>query len=166
MKKLFILASLFIVLGAANAQASYYSFAGEFVAQYHMPGTDNHYFDYLADDNAGFSGFIDFDNNALTFITDGYSFTTADVSLWYEAGPMVKLTAQSPYLGSFIIITLEDTNADGIYDVLEFGDISGNGVAGAFETTGPTAATPLPAAIWLFGSAILGLLGFRRKFST
>jgi hypothetical protein len=69
---------------------------------------------------------------------------------------------------SFTMITLDGPNADGI---------PGNPM-----TTGPfpsfsnafngtltvTSVVPVPAAVWLFGSGLLGLAGavFRRKIST
>jgi hypothetical protein len=38
--------------------------------------------------------------------------------------------------------------------------------AGSRDTMVVATATPIPAAVWLFGSGLVGILGLRRKFST
>ncbi len=55
--------------------------------------------------------------------------------------------------------------ADGMYTLLFSGDVTGS--AGGI-ITGAIAVqpVPLPAAVWLFGSALIGLFGFRRSSLT
>ncbi len=50
------------------------------------------------------------------------------------------------------------------YSGFTFGSAEGNQPAFLRITTNEPNAVPIPAGIWLMGSGLLGLLGFRRKF--
>ena len=58
-------------------------------------------------------------------------------------------------LGSFAGITFRDNNARG---GLRFQDMSYNSVSAV-----PVPAVPVPAAIWLFGTGLIGLIGFSKR---
>jgi hypothetical protein len=45
------------------------------------------------------------------------------------------------------------------------GAVHSNWFSGAFAVNSAPVPVPVPAAVWLLGSGLLGLLGFRRKFS-
>jgi len=75
-----------------------------------------------------------------------------------------------------------DSNGD-VFEAYVFANIAGDGdyrtdsqfsrsgsanynqadYVGSFLVSGNLIATPIPAALWLFGPALLGLMGFRRK---
>lgn len=53
---------------------------------------------------------------------------------------------------------------EGRSDVADGGGVAGSGTAGSAATPdGGVSEVPVPAAVWLFSSAILGLAGFSRK---
>ncbi len=51
---------------------------------------------------------------------------------------------------------------DGMYTLLFSGDVTGSG-GGIINGAIAVEAVPLPAAVWLFGSALIGLFSFRRS---
>jgi len=51
----------------------------------------------------------------------------------------------------------------GIYDGGQYSGFKGSPVVGWAVRPGQVAAVPIPAAAWLFGSALAGLVGFRRR---
>jgi len=52
--------------------------------------------------------------------------------------------------------------ADGAYTLLFSGDVTGSG-GGIINGAIAVEAVPLPAAVWLFGSALIGLFGYRQS---
>ena len=57
--------------------------------------------------------------------------------------------------------------AGSVFNIATSGSAAGLSNFRAYSTTTPPppVATPIPAAIWLFGSGLAGLLGMRRKKS-
>ena len=53
--------------------------------------------------------------------------------------------------------------AGSVFNIATSGPAAGLSNFRAYSTTPPPIVTPIPAAIWLFGSGLAGLLGLRRK---
>lgn len=72
-------------------------------------------------------------------------------------------------LDSFTLATLTFVGTDPGISPLSFSDVclgdnSGDSIDAALET-GSVNVVPVPAAIWLFGSGLIGLAGLRRKLT-
>jgi probable HAF family extracellular repeat protein len=91
----------------------------------------------------------------------GFTLNTSQGFL-YSDGKMQKLSDLLPD-GSGWSIDVVDLNTLGGYDINDSGQIAGtgliNGEAHAFLMT----PVPVPAALWLFGSGLLGLTGLARS---
>jgi len=85
-------------------------------------------------------------------------------------------TAADGALGSNLVFLYQDINAAGLSSVSYYfqSPASGhftlaiggaNGTSGLYSATVETAPVPVPAAVWLFGSALAGLVGFGRRKS-
>jgi hypothetical protein len=109
-------------------------------------------------DMTGFSG--------VTFPVAGSS--TGSEPFHYE---VLKLPALDIIFGGAVVLTLLKNDLDNwnfpMFDenwVFYNGNIYGygNGMESEYWTYGAT-ATPIPGAVWLLGSGLLGLVGLRRK---
>ena len=103
-------------------------------------------------------------------ITDIAQITDASV-FSFEAGsvgPLCDADCDPSGVGDFVV--MRDINT-GYYGVLRIDDIAGFFPDGTldgtwwFQTdgTGNFSVVPIPAAAWLFGSALIGLAGIKRK---
>ena len=184
MKKTAIAAAL---LMASSVQASTFDFAGTFfmwdstgaqVGTTDTGVTGSFDFDMATGSGAGgamsspnyfFGQLWTADNIVMTGNADG----TVNTDLIFHWGPSnidVNLTlAMSP-------------NADGTVSVNSSADVDGDGIPSTAMTSGPfagfspefvgtatctagcaPAAVPVPAAVWLFGSGLVGLAGVARR---
>lgn len=90
------------------------------------------------------------------------------------SGGCLFVEADTPDLtgtsGLFMLLAPGLTNSGGVVGI-DYGqeapcavpDCSGDGAPTRFVTSGQITGVPIPAAVWLFGSALLGLGWFRRK---
>jgi hypothetical protein len=128
----------------------------------------------VSSDNATWHRFV---NSSLTQGAVG-GFGAVDPTNVYQLGSKYKQGYGEPYdltqlgLGEINYIRLLDIVGDGSYQ-----DYSGNIIYDPFPTTGSagfdldaigvlnqgTSAAPIPGAVWLLGSGLLGLVAVRRK---
>jgi len=99
-------------------------------------------------------------------------------------GQQIEMTVNSGQIGiHFLFDWYDNNNIDvlNVFDVtyadsnmiLTSTDVDGNGIVGFTMVDGPfqgvdmatnfVVATPIPAAAWLFGSGLIGLVGFARR---
>ncbi len=71
-------------------------------------------------------------------------------------GGAINLSASTPNGGATGIISIDATGAWSM-------ELSGMNIASGQGQFAEVAAVPVPAAAWLFGSALIGLVGIRRK---
>jgi hypothetical protein len=113
--------------------------------------------------------------NANSYATSGFQSLTANNFLpggsvdkavlnWYGSGSLTPSRAWTPSSGSdasnFYLLT-DSSSANLLSAIYNLGTatLSANGTL----TFAPLNAVPLPAAVWLFGSALLGLAGVSRR---
>jgi hypothetical protein len=118
-------------------------------------------FSYLDDDGLGLGYYSLFDTNSVSLGNRAFSFTVEDGFI---------------DLGSLVVGGLNDAGwkllADAIYST-GTGAIIGDGLLTDMTNTGSQVAyiltphtVPVPSAIWLFGSGLVGLFGMSRRKST
>ena len=85
-------------------------------------------------------------------------------SLWGWSVGQVSYLGHDANLGSLTSLTKMFSLAAGQYSLNFSGNpaVPGSGVQG-YQATLATAPVPLPAAVWLFGSGLAGLIGFARR---
>ena len=84
-----------------------------------------------------------------------------DEPIWLPqpASGQLELANGSLFVGGLYDLVL-DENGNGIFDI---GDaVDGAGDDFSFRVIGPT-VIPLPPAVWLFGTALIGLVGFSKR---
>jgi hypothetical protein len=105
----------------------------------------------------------------VTLTADGANGATLDMSGWYVDWNGVKIDMSS---GGTATMACSTANCDGgsytaSYAAIVPDDGSTNfgNVAYTLELTGTItpSAVPVPAAVWLFGSGLLGLVGVARR---
>lgn len=108
------------------------------------------------------------DNSLFTFSSFEFGSTQPNGIVWVSGwdADSVKLFEQSfAYNGSTSIFTLDLVN-QGVQIpniLIEFLDL-GNNYNGVFQLDNiHVTPVPLPAAVWLFGSGLIGLFGFSRR---
>lgn len=97
---------------------------------------------------------------------------------WGASQPVIP--GETPNENAFFTLTFDMTTMKGVVDTMVYGDCTAGGLmqtgcmAGEITGTSLMAGTPLslsitptavpvPAAVWLFGSALTGLIGFSRR---
>ena len=109
----------------------------------------------------------------------------------YETGDSVRygemyidedgnlITDQEPNDNAYFTFSFDKTTMTGLVDSLVYGDctpggmmgvtcmtghnLPGGGSMGAFPLSIEISAVPVPAAVWLFGTALVGMIGVTRK---
>jgi len=139
-------------------------------------------------DSYTFNDLWDVDADKVFGEADGSIFNTAPTFWGDDSGAIAAATAIVDYLGSTHWTNPNNTTWDRVGvvtgyfsngNVSVWGDIDGGlasdsitnfaktpgGLGGgiAMATFTEVSAVPLPAALWLFGPALLGFMGFRRK---
>ena len=118
-----------------------------------------------------------------TDVFSGGGYEAGDV-LRYGNNPAHGLPADgnTPNDNAYFSFAFDKTSMTGILDEMVYGDCSPGGMMGQVCMTGHSiakvgypgtmnavpmsleiSAVPIPAAVWLFGSGLVGLLGLRRK---
>jgi len=91
----------------------------------------------------------------VNFVVDGQDVPVARISLWLGAVEKIfDVTPEPTNVYSFSYLLAANT----VYNVVVDGTGPGSYIL--------TAETPIPAAVWLFGSALMGLFGASRRKST
>ncbi len=98
-----------------------------------------------------------------TLADNGNGTYTASYSFGFGPAPAVATTTtwDITQTGNSIILTTLDTELDGINGT-SFTNIFGT-VSPVMDGTASVSAVPVPAAVWLFGSGLMGLVGVARK---
>ncbi len=134
-------------------------------------GTSSELILYYKQDFGGGESGIYSDNYETTFTGfEGSEATGADII--HDIGDLVSINCRECYLvvkdggglPSQYIIDLAAWNGLDTLSLSGFWD--GSGVAGAISHVaiyGDVSAVPVPAAIWLFGTALIGFVGMSRK---
>jgi hypothetical protein len=135
-----------VFLFVPATHASFYNFTGTFVD---FTAPDTSMFDPL--ESQPFSGEFDLANQFFSFDTAGYSYSDSDVASWI------------PHSGQSLIFM----NGGIYFDVRDVAGLpttlwikSGIDMIGGDVNA---SVVPIPGAVWLLGSGLIGLLGFRRK---
>lgn len=108
---------------------------------------------------------------AASFTKNGYNQTMQVIDNWGYAGDMNGLPVFSGYSGTYITsqANLGNFNAGDTLQIQFRGGWDWNGTGdhpdvGWHIDNVNVSSVPVPAAVWLFGSALFGLLGFGRKW--
>lgn len=114
---------------------------------------------------SGGSGTIGFDSsggNTLSIAAGSYTFTEANDALYNLTG--ASLTLASGALSDFSYQAISGTNgAPADFDSFFTSFLSDVYLSGTWNTTVQMSPVPVPAAVWLFGSGLLGLVGLARR---
>ena len=119
------------------------------------------------DDNvlSGGSGTVGFGSgsgNTLTIAAGSYTFTEANDAQYYSSGASLALASGA--LSNFNYQAISGTNdAVDNFDSLFASFWSDIYLSGTWDTTVQMTPVPIPAALWLFGSGLLGLVGLARR---
>ena len=92
---------------------------------------------------------------------------TADLTgVWDYSGGLIGFNTMNIQCGDAILALVNCTSSEVIYFSLQDALVPG-GMKGKFETTGlAVTSVPVPAAVWLFGSGLVGLIGVSRRKHT
>ena len=92
---------------------------------------------------------------------------TADLTgVWDYSGGLIGFNTMNIQCGDAILVLVNCTSSEVIYFSLQDALVPG-GMKGKFETTGlAVTSVPVPAAVWLFGSGLVGLIGVSRRKRT
>jgi len=172
--KLLVLSAILLIPGMSNAQII-------------KPALDIQ--DYAGDTGTILTATtFDIDSTVFTIVTDGAPIDIADVDFSLTSTGSI-LAGMGSFSGSFIVggglltgtfsdlTVLDFGGGDGTFggDVIYTGGslqgaLAGGRIEGAFSGVlgtagklGQISAVPVPAAVWLFGSGLLGLVGISRR---
>ena len=152
--------------GAATASAEIITFDPFFSTNANANGNTNLSMDFQVDTQQLF----DLSGVVLSSVFGGFSFGQADVSLRSQDGSF-NISFSTPFFdGNETPFDLSGTLFPNIYtlsananiDADAFGEGAVSGAA-LFSLDFNVAAVPIPAAAWLFGSGLLGLVGIARR---
>lgn len=166
-----VLAAMALLLGAGSAHAALVSF--EFIGDVAfsdgyggLSAGDTVTVTGIFDDSAlsGGSGTVGFGSssgNTLSIAAGSLSFTQANDALFGTTGASMTLLSGS--LDSFDYQAIIGTNgAPANFDSIFLSFFADASLVGDWRTTVNMSAVPVPAALWLFGSGLLGLAGIAR----
>ena len=120
--------------------------------------------------NTGLQSFVVLNGNAETY------FASSGVDGGVHSAPTIDLSSMTADLSSFYInwngneiymgdVAMVSDLGSGVYELswsVSDGALSAN-IPTIFDLTMQVSAVPVPAAIWLFGSGLLGLVAFSRR---
>jgi hypothetical protein len=158
--------TLLIALGMASAQAALvnYTITGLVLVGDETYGAGSNVFNLTANEEITAFGVIDdsvfgagtnnatfVGSNTITIDVNGTLFTEAD-----DAGASLTFVNGDLDDFSFIAGTFNS-------NFMQFNDPVSNFFLGQWNTAVVTTVIPIPAAFWLFGSGLMGLIGIARK---
>jgi hypothetical protein len=82
---------------------------------------------------------------------------------WYGNGDLIPAVSFKPSSGSSVsnfYLSTDSASSNGLADIFKLGTVT---LAANGALTFAAAPVPLPAAVWLFGSGLLGVAGVRRR---
>jgi hypothetical protein len=131
-----------------NAELHAYWYTGEGSTKLRLTGEIN-----------GFGEWPGWESGAT--VLEGFDPATSELTL------QIDVSDKNKFLASYILSDDTGTSqGDVAYYTLSQGDLLGYGAShpGVFQQAGDIpASVPVPAAVWLLGSGLVGLVGFRRK---
>ncbi|OQK17022.1 hypothetical protein AU255_03745 [Methyloprofundus sedimenti] len=96
----------------------------------------------------------------------GFNNGSSSISdLLFTVTNIKDLTFSATSLRMILVATATATGFDDTAIEFLF-EASNNGISGSYSLTTPVSSVPLPAAVWLFSSALAGLVGVSRRKST
>ena len=101
---------------------------------------------------------VDFSSFRLAASLDGGAYNF-DVSLWPVSTPPSPTSSYNPADDSYTLSWVAPFTIT-IDTILGSQDVSGTV---SVDLMGTVSAVPVPAAVWLFGSGLIGLIGFSRR---
>ena len=120
------------------------------------------------DDNvlSGGTGTIDFSQdsgNSFTIAVGSITYFESDDS-GYASLDLPTISLLSGSLDAFNFSTTLDGNGfDSFSNIFDGLDLNGYGINGTWNSTVTLSPVPVPAAVWLFGSGLIGLAGVARR---
>jgi hypothetical protein len=121
---------------------------GDFSADYAIDGIFNHTY---------WKGYYHSENSTNEYVTIDFNGVVELSSIKIYGRDTVEC---SPYCDSRDVYDLAVYGAGGL--LLNYSSLSANNVDNYAHVDLPASPVPLPAAVWLFGSSLLGLMGFSR----
>jgi len=90
---------------------------------------------------------------------------TADLDgVWASTGQLIGFNTMNIQCGEAILALVDCTSSEVIYLSQLQDPLDPGGAKGKYQTTGLAVTTvPVPAAVWLFGSGLIGLAGVARR---
>jgi hypothetical protein len=163
-------AALLLSAGSAHAALVNFQFTGNVDFSLGYGGLNNGDTVTVAgvfDDSvlSGGSGTIGFDSgsgNTLSIAAGSYTFTEANDALYTTTGAYITLNSGALFDFNYQAISgINSAPAD--FDSFFTSFLSDVYLSGTWNTTVQTSPVPVPAAVWLFGSGLLGLMGIARR---
>lgn len=130
----------------------------------YMPGASSGYYLTNANPNAVSSNHLQtaFDAKGVDFTVTGFTKIEGDINSLDTSSLGIAFEGFLMKVGNFTMVGLFDTAITSLI-------VSNMGLSGishiAYFNTSDISAIPIPAALWLFGPALLGFMGFRRRLS-
>jgi hypothetical protein len=148
-KILFFLIISFCFIGPTHA--ALYQFNGVFGSDATTDSYEGDMFGTL--ENQSFSGLFDDTTQYFNFQTNGYVYEDDDVAGWLDYNAMNLI-----FVEEGVFFDVRDTDGAPTALWIKYGTAMIGGEVDA-------SAVPVPAAIWLLGTGIVGLLGLRKKMN-
>ncbi len=117
---------------------------------------------------SGGTGTVSFDagsGNSLTITVGSVVLTEADDDLFGAGGASIGFFGGVPDDVNFAASFSEFSYFDSLFDFFDAQDDAGFLISGTWDVNSfsTSTAVPVPAAVWLFGSGLLGLVGVSRR---
>jgi len=172
------IAGLFVFLAVGGAQAAMVNFTvtGEVDSAYGTPfGLDVGFtitvsgtFDDSVISTAPYTVYFDSANsssNTMTIVAGSYTWDQTQDDSYGSGGPNLVLDGSGNFVGiNFHALLLDGSAFDSFSSTFAINDDAFNEVNGTWTaSTFSMTPVPVPAAVWLFGSGLLGLVGLARR---
>lgn len=139
------------------------------------PPSGDFTFTYLGNPGVGYDSSIYTSPGTYTFMStpDAVFPTSVELSMTVQENQIGMRTFVDWNNNIYDVLAVWDVSTSGNVTTLYATDMDGDGIRGYQMVSGPfaglnvvmdaTIVTPVPAAVWLFGSGLLGLAGFLRR---